>query len=139
MADAFRNPVMRAQRDAVLTELNRRMDKLRPIMLEVKHLEDMLKLIEAAQGMKKEPSIPWDQIIDWFKNNVAPTDVVKTRDLEIAFDRGYGWADARMKKLLEEGYLEPFGNGLLRRPAVNEGRHAIIRPGQNTLIQPAKG
>jgi hypothetical protein len=145
MPDAFRTPETRKHRDAVVAELKRRMEELRPVLAEYETLQEMRSIIEAATDAirkergKADKSVPWTKVTSWFLANYMPTDSFKSADLRIAFDKSTDWASARTKKLLEEGYLESWGNGLLRRPARNERRTTTVNVGNQTIEHPVLG
>jgi len=139
--DAFSTPEMRESRDAVLTELRRRMEELRPVLEEVKRLEEYMEIIEIAERQieKINKPIPYEDIVRWFKRTYAPTDVFHYKDMRIAFDRSNEWVRERAEYLRKDGYLEGYGNGLWRRPAIDENRSITVHPGTHTPERPAVG
>lgn len=136
---------LRKQCEAVRAELNERMDAIRPAIEEAKFLDDMLRVIDIAKAKRKplprpkRQEVPWQTIRNWFLNNYMPTDSYKIKDMMIEFDKPKSWAVERTQRLVQEGFLEHWGNGLLRRPAINEGRETRVHVGNQTDVSPAIG
>lgn len=90
-------------------------------------LEGMQEL--ADYKAQKPKGVTWDDVLDWFKKRYVPTDQFRLKDMAIQFDKQNGWVKARVDKLIAEGYLESYGNGLLRRPAIRLGEKMRLHPG----------
>lgn len=136
---------LRKQCEAVRAELNERMDAIRPALEEAKFLDDMLKVIDMAKAKRKlaprpkVKEIPYTKVREWFLNQYEPTDTYRIKDMMIEFDKPKKWAVERTQRLLSEYLLEHWGNGLLRRPAINEGRETRVHVGNQTDVSPAIG
>lgn len=109
-------------------EMRDRMGELKPAIDEAKFLEDMLKVIDYRKE-QKPASVTWPEVLEWFKKTYMPTDIFRWQDMAEYFDKSPSWATRRTQKLINEGLLESFGNGLLRRPAINLGQKMTIHPG----------
>jgi hypothetical protein len=128
--------------DKLHRDFTNRMKELQAAVDETEFLEGLLQTLETEAAPKKRrgvgpyartAEVPWPVVQTWFLATYGPTDQYRNRELAEHFDKTPGWAQIRTNKMLKEGMLERYGNGLYRRPAIYTGELARLSVGNGII------
>lgn len=110
-------------------EIQERMKELRPLIEEVKHLEEIMVILDAWQAernhKKRQPPsklpMPTRRLVERFITTVDLGDTFRPRDMQRELDLSPSVANNWVGTMVQEGKLEKFGKGQYRRPINKAG------------------